>query len=129
MASGGVSVPHVTPTNLIVQSASQTNSGNVFRMMVRSVPEKVADTTTETYEEAARMLANPRDDAVVLAQPIFPGRPTLVHLAQPPDKRLILYFFFTNPGDYWRVQIAGAPPAEVSVELGENQVERYRVRR
>jgi hypothetical protein len=128
-AGAGAAMPRVSSTELRVQSLPRTNSGNVLSMMVRSVSEKVADTKIETYEEAARMLGDPRDEAVVLSQPIFPGRPTRVRLEQQADKRLILYFFFTQPGDNWRVQIAGAPPAEVSVELGENRVERYQVRR
>ena len=128
-ASAVSAASRVTSTELTVQSVAGTNSGNVLNMMVRSVPQKVADTKNETYEEAALMVSDPRDEAVVLSQPIFPGRPTRTRLEQQADKRLILYFFFTQPGDYWRVQIAGAPPAAVSVELGENRVERYQVRR
>jgi hypothetical protein len=119
----------LTTTELTVESKTHTNSGKVFSMMVRSVPEKIADTKSETYEEAARMLGDPRDEAVVLAQPIFPGRTTKARLEQDAGNRLILYFLFTEPGDFWRVQIAGSPPAEVRVELGENGVERYQVER
>lgn len=121
--------PRTTATELTIESGQSTNAGKVFSMMVRSVPEKIAETKSETYEEAARMLGDPRDEAVVLAQPIFPGRTTRTRIEQGADKRLILYFLFTEPGDFWRVQIAGAPPAEVRVELGENGVKDYQVRR
>lgn len=128
-ARSEASSPRTTATELTVESRPETNAGKVFSMMVRSVPEKVAETKSETYEEAARMLSDPRDEAVVLAQPIFPGRTARSRLEQEADRRLIFYFLFTEPGDLWRVQIAGAPPAAVRVVLGENSVERYQVRR
>jgi hypothetical protein len=121
--------PRRKTTALTVESKKHTNAGKVFTMMVRSVPVKIAETKSESYEEAARMLSDPRDEAVVLAEPLFPGKTTRVSVEQDAEKRLILYFLFTEPGDFWRVQIAGAPPAAVEVLLDENGVERYEVRR
>ncbi len=116
-------------TKIYVQSTDRTNAGNVLHMMVREVDAKTA-ATTELYQEAGAMLFAPeRDESIVVTQPVFPGKPATATVNQSPGKILVLYFFFTSPGDHWRVQVGNPMPAEVLVELGLNQIAGVQVRR
>jgi hypothetical protein len=115
-------------TKIYVQSKDQTNAGNVLHM-IRSVDAKTA-ATAESYQEVAAMLfADPRDPSVLSSEPVFPGRLTTVTVDQEKDKSLVLYFFFTSPGDNWRIQVANPLPAEVYIGLGVSQIESAQMRR
>lgn len=115
---------------LVVNSTRETNQGNVLHMMVRSLDVDKAATTTESYEDATTMLfATERDPDVVAAQPIFPGHPAKLQLKEPPGNSVVLYFFFTNPGESWRVQVSSPPPDEVTIDLGPNEVASVSVER
>jgi hypothetical protein len=117
-------------TELIVSSSTQTNRGNVLHMMVRSLDFDTAATTTESYDDATAMLfAKTRDPDVVAAQPIIPGHEARLELKEPENHSVVLYFFFTDPGESWRVQLASPPPQEVRVELGANEVANVDVER
>jgi hypothetical protein len=116
-------------TEIHVQSGQEINGGKVLHMMVRAVDEKTA-TTSEAYQDAAAMLfSSAKDESFLASQPIFPGKPATVKLDKPTGKDLVLYFFFTSPGDHWRAQVGQPPPSEVYVELGQNQIEKIQVRR
>ena len=116
-------------TKIYVQSRDQTNAGNVLHMMVRAVDAKTA-ATAESYQEVAAMLfADPRDPSILSSEPIIPGRMVTVSVAQEKDKSIVLYFFFTSPGDNWRIQVANPLPAEVYIGLGVSQIESAQMRR
>lgn len=118
-----------TTMKLHVESTDRTNAGNVLHMMVRAVDAKTAS-APESYQDASAKLSPAAQDASVLStQPIFPGRPAVLTVDRTTDKSLVLYFFFTSPGERWRVPIASPLPSEVSVELGPIQVQRVQVKR
>lgn len=116
-------------TKIYVQSTDRTNAGNVLHMMVRSVDAKTA-ATAEAYQEMALLLfAQSQDESVLSTQPIFPGRLAITTVEDKAAKSVVLYFFFTSPGDHWRVQLTNPLPAEVYVDLGQNQIERLQIKR
>jgi hypothetical protein len=126
----GSGAADLSSMELLVNSTRETNQGNVLHMMVRSVDVDKAVTTTESYEDATSMLFAPeRDPDVVAAQPIFPGHPTRLQLKEPEGNSVVLYFFFTNPGESWRVQVSSPPPDELTIELGANEVASVSVER
>jgi hypothetical protein len=113
-----------------VHSEPSANHGRSLYVMIRSVPKDEADTALESYEDATRMLfAAKRAPDVIAAEPIFPGVPLDIPLAEPVDHSVILYFFFTYPGESWRVQVPAPVPASVEIELGENEVNHVEVTR
>lgn len=116
-------------TKVIVQSTERTNSGNVLHMMVRRVDAKTASTAEEYQEMAVMLFAQTRDETVVTTEPVFPGRLTSLAVEEDGEKSFVLYFFFTSPGENWRVQLPKPLPAEVYVDLGQNQIDRIQVRR
>jgi hypothetical protein len=122
-----------TPTstmNVFVTSTRETNQGNVLHMMVRSLSADAAATATESYEDATVMLfAQNRDPDVVAAEPIIPGRPIHLELEEPLDHSVVVYFFYTNPGESWRVQVENPPPEALRIELGPNEVANVAVER
>jgi hypothetical protein len=116
-------VEPLTTTELHIESTRATNQGNVLHLMVRSLNADAAATNTESYEDATVMLfATTRDPDVVAAQPIIPGHATNLVLNEPEANSVVLYFFFTDPGESWRVQLSSPPPQQVRIELGINEV-------
>ena len=115
-------------THVYVKSTDQTNAGNTLYMMARTVDAKTV--ATERYPEvAAKLFAAPRDPSIVSSQPIFPGNTINMTLDGEDPKDVVLYFFFTNPGTNWRVPLRKPLPAEVYIDLGQNQVERVQVKK
>jgi hypothetical protein len=115
-------------TRIYVRSTDTTNDGNTLYMMVRGVDGR--GVATETYQEAAaKLFADPSDPAVVATQPIFPGNQATVTLEDPEAKDVAIYFFFTQPGQSWRVPLRKPLPAEIYIELGQHQIERIQIRK
>lgn len=115
-------------TRIYVKAAEQTNDGNTLYMMVRSTDGR--GVATESYQEAAaKLFSDPPDKSVIATQPIFAGSQTTVTIPDTEQKDIAIYFFFTNPGPSWRVPLRQPLPAEVYIELGQNQIERVQIRK
>lgn len=115
-------------TRVYVKSTDQTNNGNTLYMMVRSTDSR--GVATESYQDAAaKLFADPPDPSVIATQPIFPGNTATVTIPETEEKDVAIYFFFTNPGPSWRVPLRQPLPAEVYVELGQNQIDRVQIRK
>lgn len=111
-----------------VESNTRTNGGRPFYAIVRSVEAKTF--ISENYKLVAdRVFSHPADPSILSTQLIIPGRSMHVEVTKPERADLALYFFFTTPGDKWRVPFHQPMPAEVVVELGSNQIKRVKVRK
>jgi hypothetical protein len=111
-----------------VESTGLTNGGKPMYMMISEAGGKT--TVAEQYQAAAaRLFATPPDPAMIESQPIFPGSPASLTLDDVADKTIVIYFFFTDPGQNWRVPLQRPLPAEVFITLGQDEVERVKVRR
>lgn len=128
-ASKKPTVP-LQPAGIAIQSTTATNRGRTLYMMVRTLPPSQGATALESYEDASRMLfASERDPNVVFAEPVIPGMPLETELHEASDSTVILYFFFTHPGESWRLHIPPPVPKRIRVELGVDQVDRLEVKR
>jgi len=124
LLSGGCA----SSTRLQIQSADKTNDGRSLYMLVRPVEDE--DVVAEPYEAATRRVF--ARQAVPDGQErhvIIPGQTMTIDLATERKQDVVLYFFFTQPGDRWwlaldKKRLSG----EIVVELGINEVERIRVR-
>lgn len=126
LAAGAVGC--ASTTQVYVKSTDQTNQGNTLYMMARGVDAKTV--AAERYQEvAAKLFASPKDPSILSSQPVFPGNTITMVLDNEDQKDVVLYFFFTNPGSNWRVPLRRPLPAEVYIELGQNQVERVQVKK
>ena len=115
-------------THIYVQSTEKTNHGNTLYVVVRAVDGKTIG--TESYGDvAANVFTDPMDKSVIRREPIFPGNTMTLTIDDPGSRDIVLYFFFTDPGQNWRVPLHQPIPAEVYVDLGEHQVERVQIRK
>lgn len=115
----------LTSTRSVVEihSVQETNRGSVLHMMLRQLDQKAMG-VVESYEQAATFVVAPvRDDSVLTVQPVIPGRPLTLAVQGDPKKKLIAYFFFTNPGQNWRVELPRPLPRRVAIKLGNDQVD------
>ena len=111
-----------------VESAAGSNGGRPFYFMVRSVDAN--QFLAEDYEGAAgRVFKFPADPSVLGSETIFPGSPSGLTVDTEDGKDVIVYFFFTQPGQKWKVPLHRPLPSEVVVELGRNQIKRVLVRK
>jgi hypothetical protein len=116
-----------TTSRIYVHSTAQTNDGNTFYMMVRSADRVTA---AESYQDVAqKVTADPPDPTVLSSQPIFPGNASTITLDDADKKDVVIYFFFTDPGQNWRLPLRKPLPSEVYIDLGRKQIERVQVRR
>lgn len=115
-------------TRIYVKSTDRTNEGNTLYMMVRDASGKAI--VTEGYQEvAAKLFTDPPDPAIIRTEPIFPGNTVSFTVEGDDEKDLFIYFFYTNPGDNWRVPLRKPLPAEVFIDLGQYQIERVQIRK
>jgi hypothetical protein len=120
----------IQPAGIAIHSTPATNRGRTLYMMVRALPPAQGATALESYEDASRMLfASERDPNVVFAEPVIPGMPLEAELHEGIDSTVILYFFFTHPGESWRLHIPPPLPERIFVDLGVDQVDRFEVKR
>jgi hypothetical protein len=126
---GAVAMGCATATKVYVKSSAQTNDGNTLYMVVRNVDGKPV--ANEPYQEAARKLfTDPPDPSILSSQPVFPGNTVTVTVENGDAKDIVIYFFFTAPANNnWRVPLRKPLPAEVFIDLGQNQVDRVQVRK
>jgi hypothetical protein len=115
-------------TKIYVKSTDRTNDGNTLYMMVRTLDGR--NISTESYQDAvAKLFTDAPDPSVVTSQPLFPGNTVTVKIDDPDAKDVAVYFFFTQPGNNWRVPLRKPLPAEVYIDLGQHQIERVQVRK
>lgn len=114
--------------NVRIDSAVTTNNGRPFYFMARNVDAQ--QFLAEDYESAAeRLFKYPADESIAESQTIFPGRQASISVPTQSGKDVILYFFFTRPGQKWKVPVHRPLPSEVVVELGRSQIKRVLIRK
>lgn len=117
-----------TSVRIEVQSSEKTNGGRPLYMMVRMVDSRAL--LSEDYASASALVfTHPPDKSVQKVQTVLPGKPVVLNLPRPEESELALYFFFTQPGDKWRVPLSQPLPSDVMVELGGSNVKRVMVRK
>ena len=117
-----------TSVRIEVQSSEKTNGGRPLYMMVRTVDSRAL--LSEDYASASALVfTHPPDKSVQKVQTVLPGKPVVLNLPRPEESELALYFFFTQPGDKWRVPLSQPLPSDVMVELGGSNVKRVMVRK
>jgi len=117
-----------TTVRIEVQSNEKTNGGRPLYMMVRTVDSRAL--LSEDYAQASALVfTHPPDKSVQKVQTLLPGKPVTLNVARPEESELALYFFFTQPGDKWRVPLNQPLPSDVVVELGGSNVKRVMVRK
>ena len=115
-------------TRIYVKSTDRTNDGNTLYMMVRTLDGR--NLSTESYQDAVgKLFTEAPDPSVVTTQPLFPGNTATLKIEDPDAKDVAVYFFFTQPGNNWRVPLRKPLPAEVYIDLGQHQIERVQVRK
>ena len=115
--------PSFTRALVEIDSRQGTNHGNVLHMMLRQLDQKAMG-VVESYEQAASFVVAPvRDESVLTIQPVFPGKRLTLAVTGDSKKKLVAYFFFTNPGQNWRVELPRPLPSRVSIALGNDQVD------
>ena len=115
-------------TRIRIQSAEATNEGRSFYVLIRPVGDE--EVTADSYEVAAkRVFAREAAPEGQQRHLIIPGQTTSMELSTDRRQDVVLYFFFTEPGDRWWLSIDKRRlDGEIVVELGINEVERIRVR-
>lgn len=84
-----------------LHSTIQTNGGQLFYLLMRTVNEK--QFLADTYQGVADLVfADPPDSSVLGTQVIFPGLDQTFKVVQPVQNSVGFYFLFTNPGDQWK---------------------------
>lgn len=116
-------------TRIYVRSSERSNDGNTLYAMVRSVDAKTIRSNEAYYDVASKVFADPVDASVLESRPIFPGNPVTFSVGEGEAKEIVVYFMFTNPGQNWRLPLRAPLPAEVYVDLGDNEIERVQMRR
>lgn len=116
-------------TRIQVRSQPATNDGRALYLLVREVPSG-EEVVVEGYEQAARRVFS-REPATGRQErrAIIPGTPLTVDFETKGEGDVVLYFFFTEPGDdWWRTIDKKRLPAEIVVELGLDEIESIGVR-
>lgn len=104
-----------------VDSAPDTNGGQPFYMVVRSV--EPAQFATEGYDVIAqKVFATPSDPTILATEVIYPGVARKVTLEKPGALPVSVYFLFTRPGDRWKTTRPQPLPSSIDIELGPNQI-------
>jgi hypothetical protein len=115
-------------SRVYIRSTEVTNNGRTLYVMVRSADAK--SVTGEQYRDvAATVFVDPPDRNVLLVQPVFPGDTVSLSIDEADAQDIIVYAFYTQPGQNWRVPIYRPLPAEVYIELGQHQITRVQVRK
>lgn len=118
----------VSGTRIYVKSSELTNDGKTLYALVRGVDTKTV--ASERYQDvSAKVFADPPDPSVIVSRPIFPGNPLTLNVPDGEAKELVIYFLFTNPGLNWRLPLHAPLPAEVYIDIGQNQIERVQLRK
>jgi hypothetical protein len=106
-----------------VEADVRTNGGMPFYSMVSAIDPKAAP-LPESYQRASEQLfATPADPEVLLRFPIIPGERNEMQLEVPPDRALLVYFLFTQPGLRWHAPLHPPFPKTVTVKLAGSEVE------
>lgn len=117
-----------TSMRVQVQSSRDTNDGKPLYMLVRAVDSRAL--VSESYQDASSFVfTTKKDPSVKHVQAIMPGTEVNVTIPTPESSDVALYFFYTHPGDQWRIPLTQPLPSDIVVELGSNQIKRASVRR
>jgi len=117
-----------TSMRVQVQSSKDTNDGKPLYMLVRAVDSRAL--VSESYADASALVFTTKKDPTVKhVQAIMPGTEINVTIPTPESSDVALYFFYTQPGDQWRIPLTQPLPSDIVVELGSNQIERASIRR
>lgn len=123
-----VGVGCATSMRVQVQSSKDTNDGKPLYMLVRAVDSRAL--VSESYADASALVfTTKKDPSVKHVQAIMPGTEINVTIPTPESSDIALYFFYTHPGDQWRIPLTQPLPSDIVVELGSNQIKRASVRR
>lgn len=118
----------VSGTRIYVKSTAQSNDGKTLYALVRGADAKTV--SNERYQDvSAKVFSDPPDPSVLVSRPIFPGNPVTFTVQEGDAKELVIYFLFTNPGLNWRLPLHAPLPAEVYIDIGQNQIERVQMRK
>jgi hypothetical protein len=111
-----------------IESDTKSNAGRPFYVMVRKADGKAF--ISEDYKLVSKKLFSyPKEKSILESRVIIPGQAMEMIIKKPEDIDLALYFFFTEPGDNWRVPIRRPFPAKVLIDLGSNQIKRVRIQK
>lgn len=128
MLGAGSLVGCAATTRIHVESRKDTNGGEPLYMVVRNSDGK--SFVTERYQDAAaKLFTRGQDPETLVQEPIFPGRPFTATIEDADKKDLVVYFFFTKPGNNWRVPLRRPLPAEAVIDLGANDIQKVQVRK
>ena len=115
-------------TRIYVKSTEATNDGKTLYALVRRVDAKTMN--SEGYQEiSSKVFSEPADPSIVASRPIFPGNPLTFTIDEGEATDLVVYFLFTSPGLNWRLPLHAPLPAEVYIDVGQNQIERVQLRK
>lgn len=120
---GGCGKKRIPPPQITftINSSEDTNQGRLFYVAIRSVNSN--QFMVETYQGAASMIyTDPPDTSVLARQVILPGEKQKIKVVKPDQNQVGLYFFFTDPGDPWRVMIEQPLEDKYKIALDKNRI-------
>jgi len=120
---GGCGKKRIPPPQITftIKSNEDTNQGRLFYVAIRSVNSN--QFLIETYQSAASMIyTDPPDPSVLARQMILPGEKQKIKVVKPDQNQVGLYFFFTDPGDPWRVMIEQPLDDKYKIALDKNRI-------
>ncbi len=120
---GGCGKKRIPPPQITftIKSNEETNQGRLFYVAIRSVNSN--QFLIETYQGAASMIyTDPPDPSILARRVILPGEKQKIKVVKPDQNQVGLYFFFTDPGDPWRVMIEQPLDDKYKIALDKNRI-------
>lgn len=120
---GGCSPKHITPPRieLTIKSNAETNNGQPFYIVIRSVNAK--EFLTNSYQKIVRMIfADSPDPSFLYACAILPGKKVVVTVEKPNQTSLGVYALFTQPGNQWKRLFPQPLSSEYDIVLEKNTI-------
>jgi hypothetical protein len=107
---------------LNVKSTINTNDGQLFYLVIRTINEK--QFLSDTYQAVAGMVfADPVDPSILGTQVIFPGLEQTFKIAQPVQNSVGFYFLFTAPGDQWKRMVSQPLAGYYNINIENERVD------
>ena len=107
-----------------VKSLKETNGGKPFYVLARGAD--AVEYSTDDYQTiVTKALQAQEDDSVLERKKITPGQTDPFYVELPENKKLAIYFLFTNPDGPWKhpIEWEGRFSPGVLFKLGENKIE------
>lgn len=102
-----------------VRANIQTNNGDLFYFVVRSVNEK--QFMLDSYQDIAdKAFSSPPDPGVLGVFSIVPGTKQECAVNQPAQGSVGLYFLYTQPGSQWKKMLSMPFDLKYTVNLKAN---------